>query len=260
MTPDYSEDDLTQDAFLGGKLRLWQPKRGYRAGVDAVLLAATAQPVPGARVLELGCGVGAAILCLAARIPGLTLTGVEREPTFAALARRNGGALLEVVEADLAELPLEVRQRQFDLVLANPPYYRRSASIRSGQSHREAAHGEETPLQNWVRTAARRLAPKGQLHFIHLAERLPDLLAALPQGMGSVEVLPLAARQGRAPDRILFKATKNGRGAFRLHAPLILHRGARHEVDGDDYTPAVHAALREGAALAFSGTGEKPLI
>lgn len=250
MTDDCPEN-LTRDAFLGGRLHLFQPQQGYRAGVDAVLLAASVPAHPGQQVLELGCGVGAAILCLGARVPGLRLTGVEREPGFAALARRNGGDVLEVVEADLTDLPLHVRQRQFDHVLANPPYYDRGASVPSMDPAREAAHGAHTPLEKWVKVAAKRLAPKGQAHFIHMAERLPDLLRALPHDLGSVEVLPLAARAGRAPDRILLRARKNGRGAFRLHAPLILHEGARHEQDGDSYCAPVRAALREGAALEF---------
>jgi len=126
----FAEDDLTCDAFLGGKLHLWQPRRGrgYRAGVDPVLLAASIEATAGQSVLELGCGVGAAVLCLGARVPGLTLTGCELQPAYAELARRNGGAALEVVEADLTDMPLHLRQRQFDHVLANPPYFDRAAS------------------------------------------------------------------------------------------------------------------------------------
>lgn len=246
-----SDDNLTRDAFLGGRLYLYQPRHGYRSGVDAVLLAASVRAKAEARVLELGCGVGAAILCLGARVPGLELTGVEREPAFSDLARRNGGRALEVVQADLTDLPLHVRQRQFDHVLANPPYYDRAASVRSEDPAREAAHGAHTPLEKWVRIAAKRLAPKGQAHFIHMAERLPDLLRALPDDLGSVEVLPIAARVGRAPDRIILRARKNGRAAFRLHAPLIMHAGHRHEIDGDSYTGPVRAVLRDGAALLF---------
>lgn len=248
---DRAEAELTCDAFLGGRIHLYQPRRGYRAGVDAVLLSASISAQKGQRVLELGCGVGAAILCLGARVPGLSLTGVERDPTYAALARRNGGAGLEVVEADLAQLPPDLRQRQFDHVLANPPYYDRRASNPSADPAREAAHGAQTPLEVWVKTAARRLAPKGQAHFIHLTTRLPDILAALPHEMGSIEVLPLAARAGRAPERMILRARKNGRGAFRLHAPLILHQGAAHERDADSYVPQVDAILRHGAALNF---------
>lgn len=243
---------LTHDAFLGGRLHLWQPRQGYRAGIDAVLLAAAIPAVKGQRVLELGCGVGTAILCLGTRVPGLTLTGVEREPAFAALARRNGGGALEVVEADLADLPPDLRQRQFDHVLANPPYFDRTASVTSEDPAREAAHGAETPLATWVRIAAKRLAPKGQAHIIHRIESLPDILRALPHEMGSIEVLPLAARAGRAPDRMILRARKNGRGAFRLCSPLVLHMGETHVGDTtEDYSPRVATALRCGAALEF---------
>ncbi len=248
---DLTDNDLTHDAFLGGKLHLYQPRRGYRAGVDAVLLSASVQAEKGQRVLELGCGVGAAILCLGARVPGLELTGIERDGAYAALARRNGGERLEVVDADLASLPFSLRQRQFDHVLANPPFFDRLASIASQDARREAAHGAETPLEEWVKTAAKRLAPKGQAHFIHLTERLPDILAALPHGMGSIEVLPIAARQGRAPDRMILRARKNGRAAFRLHAPLVLHVGDHHARDCESYVPAIKAILRDGAALTF---------
>ena len=165
-------------------------------------------------------------------------------------ALRNGAGVLEVFEADIATLPLALRQRQFDHVLANPPYWRREASVAADNPVREAALGEQTPLALWVSVAARRLAPKGYLHIIHRAERLPDLMAALPHDMGSVEVLPVAAREGRAAERVILRARKSGRADFRLHAPLVLHRGMHH-LDGDQYTPHVRAALRTGAALPF---------
>jgi tRNA1(Val) A37 N6-methylase TrmN6 len=250
VTP-FAQADLTQDAFLGGKLTLFQPRYGYRAGIDAVLLSASIHTTKGARVLELGCGVGAAILCLGARVPGLHLTGVERETAFADLARRNGGEAFEVVNADLAALPLTLRQRQFDHVLANPPFYDRSASVASDDPAREAAHGAQTPLATWVKIAAKRLAPKGQAHFIHRISALPELMRALPHDLGSVEVLPLAARKGRAPDRFILRARKNGRADFRLHPALVLHEGDDHAAGGNAYVPAIRAVLRDGAALAF---------
>ena len=246
-----NDSALTQDAFLGGKLFLWQPRQGYRAGLDPVLLAASVPATSGQRVLELGCGVGTAILCLNTRVSGLHLTGVEVHGPTADLARRNGGDALEVVRADLSEMPLSLRQRQFDHVLANPPYYDRAASVRSEDPAREAAHGEDVPLAKWVRVAAKRLAPKGQAHFIHRAERLPDLIRALPDDLGSVEVLPLAARAGRAPDRVILRARKNGRGPFKLHAAMVMHVGDSHGRDGKDYVPAIDAVLRQGAALMF---------
>ena len=243
--------ELTRDAFLGGRLYLLQPKSGYRAGVDPVLLAATVPARAGERVLDLGCGVGAAGLCLSARVEGLHLTGVELQPEYADLARRNGAPDMEVITADIADMPLHLRQRQFDHVLANPPYFDRSASRAAAEPGREAAHGEELPLRQWVKIAAKRLAPKGYAHFIHRVERLPEILNAMAGRLGSIEVLPLASRVGRAPERIIVRGRKNGRAAFRLHAPLVLHEGAAHEKDGDSYVPSVRAALREGAALHF---------
>ena len=243
--------DLTKDAFLGGRLYLFQPKAGYRAGVDPVLLAATVPAQAGERILDLGCGVGAACLCLAARVGGLHLTGVERQPEYADLARRNGGTDFEVVTADIADMPLHLRQRQFDHVLANPPYFDRASSRAAMEPGREAAHGEQLPLRQWVKIAAKRLAPKGYAHFIQRVERLPDILNTMAGRLGSIEVLPLASRVGRAPERVIVRGRKNGRAAFKLHAPLVLHEGSAHEKDGDSYVPRVRAALRDGAALHF---------
>ncbi|MGR3509591.1 MAG: tRNA1(Val) (adenine(37)-N6)-methyltransferase [Sulfitobacter sp.] len=246
----FAPGDLTHDAFLGGKLYLWQPRKGYRAGVDPVLLAATVPASPGQRVLELGCGVGAASLCLGTRIAGLRLTGVELQPAYADLARRNSPEF-EVVVADLADMPLALRERQFDHVLANPPYFDRDASVAAKNRGRETALGEQTPLETWVKMAARRLAPKGQAHFIHRAERLPDLIRALPKDMGSIEVLPIAPRVGRLAELVILRARKNGRAAFRLNPPLVMHQGPVHVSDGDSFVSKVRAVLRDGAALEF---------
>lgn len=244
-------EEVTCDAFLGGKLSLWQPRTGYRAGVDPVLLAASVPAGPGERVLDLGCGAGAAVLCLGARVPGLVLTGVEIQRAYANLAARNGQGRLEVFHADISDLPATLRQRQFDHVLANPPYFepRRRRAGRDGA--RETAIGEATPLAIWVSIAAQRLGPKGSAHFIHRAERLPDLLAAMSGRLGSIEVLPVTPREGRLADRVIVRARKNGRANFKLHPPLVMHEGSRHVKDGDSYTPRVAAVLREGAPLAF---------
>lgn len=244
-------EPLTCDGFLGGKLSLWQPRAGYRAGVDPVLLAASVRARPGERVLDLGCGAGAAILCLAARVSGLSLAGVELQRAYADLAARNGRGMLEVFHADIAQLPAALRQRQFDHVIANPPYFEVRRRRAGQDSSREAAIGETTPLATWVKIAAQRLGPKGCAHFIHRAERLPELLTAMAQRLGSIEVLPITPREGRLADRVIVRARKNGRANFKLHAPLVMHEGPRHVRDGDSYTPRVAAILREGAALEF---------
>jgi tRNA1(Val) A37 N6-methylase TrmN6 len=243
--------DLTCDAFLGGKLQIYQPRTGFRAGIDTVLLAASVPAVPGQSLLDLGCGVGTAALCVAARVSDIRITGVEVQAEYAELARRNGGDSFEVVTANLSNLPLDLRQRQFDHVLANPPYYDRAASREARDVGREAAMGETTPLSEWIKIAAKRLAPKGFVHIIHRVERLPDIIGAMTKRLGSIEVLPISPRHARRAELVIVRARKSGRAAFRLHPPLVLHEGAHHAKDADSFAPAIKAILRDGAPLAF---------
>lgn len=250
----FREDELTRNGFLGGRVQLWQPARGYRAGVDPVLLAAAVPARAGEAVLELGCGAGQALLCLAVRVPGLALAGVELQAPYADLARRNAaasGQAMDVYETDLAAMPEALKQRQFHHVIANPPYYKAGAHSQARDAGRQVALGEGTPLSDWIAAAARRLAPKGYLHMIQRADRLPDMLAGCSGVLGSLEVLPLAPRQARAAELVILRARKGGRADFRLHAPLILHEGDRHERDGESYRPEIRAVLRDGAALPW---------
>lgn len=236
--------EVTQDGFLNGRVMAWQPRTGYRAATDPVFLAAACPAKAGESVLELGCGVGVAALCLAARVD-VHVVGVERQVAYADLARRNG---LDVVVADLTALPAPLRQRSFDHVIANPPYY--GPGTGSDDPGRDVALREQTPLADWCAVARARLRPGGWLTMIHMAERLPDLLAGL-DGFGSVAVQPLAPRVGRAAGRVVVRARKGAKGAFRLLAPILLHEGTEHRADGDDYSATSRAVLRDGAALPF---------
>ncbi|MFO1174598.1 MAG: methyltransferase [Paracoccaceae bacterium] len=250
--PGMTDPGLTCDGFLGGRLSILQPRTGYRAATDPVLLAAAVPARAGQNVLELGCGVGVASLCLLTRLPGLSATGIERQPDYADLARRNAAAAglpLTVGTADLGDLPASLRRVSFDHVLANPPYFRAGDGTGARDPGREGALREETPLSVWTDAALRRLAPGGWLTMIHLAERLGDLLAALDARAGSVAVLPIAPRLGRPATRVILRARKGGRAPLRLLAPLVLHDGAAHLRDGDDYSAAARAVLRYGQPL-----------
>lgn len=238
------------DAFLGGRLVLRQPARGYRAGADAVMLAAACPAQSGQRVLELGCGAGVALFCLGARVPGLDLTGLELQPGLADLARHNAAATgipARILTGDLSALPPELRAESFDHVIANPPFF--GPGTRAPDASRASARHEETPLDAWIDVGLRRLHPGGWLVLIHRAEALDRILSALPGRAGSAAVLPVAARRGHDAGRVIVAARKGARGPLRLLAPFVLHERQAHERDGEDLTPAAQAVLRHGAAL-----------
>ncbi|NBE07005.1 tRNA1(Val) (adenine(37)-N6)-methyltransferase [Paragemmobacter ruber] len=247
----FAEADLSDDKFLMGRLRLLQPLRGYRAATDPVLLAAACPAGAGESVLDLGCGAGAAALCLAARVPGVVLSGLEVQAGYADLARRNAArneVVMEVVQGDLAAMPRALR-RDFDHVIANPPYYAPGGTP-SPIAERDRALRVETPIAAWVAAAGARLRPGGWLTMIFATPCLPEALTALAPKLGSAVVLPLEPRAGRAAPRVILRARKGGRAAFRLLAPFTLHAGAGHDGDRESYTPAATAVLREGADLS----------
>lgn len=246
--------DLREDGFLGGRLRILQPARGYRAGADAVMLAAACPARTGQRVLELGCGAGTAMLCLGLRVPGLALTGLELQPEYAALARRNAGANgveADVVQGDLAAMPAGLRGASFDHVIANPPYF--IGGTTAPDPGRGRARHEDTPLPLWIDAALRRLHPGGTLTLIQRADRLAVILLALDGRAGSITILPLVARAGREAGRVIVLARKGGRGPLRLLSPFIIHAKMSHSADAEDLTPAAQAVLREAAALWPAG-------
>ncbi|MDP5305867.1 tRNA1(Val) (adenine(37)-N6)-methyltransferase [Paracoccus spongiarum] len=242
--------ETRQDGFLGGRLRIVQPRRGYRAGADAVMLAAACAAMPGQAVLELGCGAGVASLCLGWRVPGLRLVGIERQPDYADLARANAaanGIALTVLTGDLADPPALLRKASFDHVIANPPFF--LGGTAAPDAGRAAARREATSLALWMDAGLRRLRPGGALTVIQRVDRLDGLLAALSGRAGGVVILPLAARAGRDAGRVLLVAQKGSRSPLRLLAPLVLHEGPAHLRDGDDLSPAAQAVLRDGRPI-----------
>jgi tRNA1(Val) A37 N6-methylase TrmN6 len=239
--------DLTEDSLLGGRVRLRQPREGLRAGHDAVLLAAAVPARPGDRVLELGCGSGAAFLCLAARIPDLTIVAVEREPALAALARENAALngiedRVTVIEGDVADTALRRALPRCAQGFANPPFWDAGTvppvALRGG-----ATHAGATPLEAWAGCLGAALGHGGGATLVLPAARFADGLAALAgAGFGSPTLLPLWPRPGVAAKRVLLAARRGGKGPARMLPGLALH-------DGAGPSAAAQAILREGAAL-----------
>lgn len=236
----------TEDALLGGRIRLLQPSRGYRVAVDAVLLAAAIDAVDGDRVLDLGAGVGAVGLCLAARVPGCTVVGVELQPELATLAARNAvlnGAehRVQTIVHDLAR-PLPLDLAGFDHVATNPPYLSAAVADPSPNASKALATVESSAdLALWLAVAVAALKPDGALTAIHRSDRLEEIVAHLVRlGWGDVTVkhLPPAAR-------ILLRARRSGTPTRRTPPPLVLHGPE------GGYTDEAEAILRHAAPLAF---------
>ncbi len=240
-------DRVTSDRLLGGRLVLRQPARGYRAAIDPVLLAAAA-PAGDGHVLDIGCGVGTAMLCLASRAAGCRLTGLEIQPDLAGLAKANVAAnglaeRIDVVAGDLLSPPEEIGDAAFDGVLANPPYQAGDQSPPPDGSKAIANQEGAARLEDWVRFAGRVLRPKAWIAMIHRADRIDALSAALHPEFGEIRIVPLWPKPGRPARRVIVLARKGVRSPAALLAGLVLH-----EEDGD-YTAAAEAVLRDGAAL-----------
>ncbi len=244
-------DAITENAVLGGRVRLLQPERGYRAGLDAALLAAACEAGPGARVLEAGCGVGAALLAAAVRRPGAHFTGLEREAAAAGLARRNVALnglaeRVDVVEGDVAAGFRALGREPFDAAFANPPFFDDPAALRAPAPERRAAWMADDGLAAWTAFLLKAVREGGSLTLIHRAERLGELLALLAPKAGSIQIRPVHPFADAPAKRVLVRAVKAGKAPLRLLPPLVLH--AR---DGAKHTEEVEAILRGEAALEW---------
>jgi tRNA1(Val) A37 N6-methylase TrmN6 len=249
----------TDDAFLGGRVQILQPRRGYRAGIDGVLLAATVEAEPGAQLLDAGAGVGVVGLCVACRLPHLRITMVERDPGLAALARRNierNGFCdrVRVIEADvlrpLGDSPeLGGAAESFDHVLANPPFLVEGRGTAAGHPVKARANAmQEGGLDRWVRFLAAMARPGGRVGLIHRAEALAEVLDALTGRFGGAVVLPLHPRTGEPASRVLVEAVKGSRAPLQLRPGLVLHG------PGNAFRPEIAAVLRDRAALPIAGS------
>lgn len=243
----------TDDAFLGGALALRQPARGYRAGIDAVLLAAACSAQAGETVADCGAGIGTVGLALARRVDA-RVTLIERAPEYVALARHNVdvnalGARVDLIDADLTaplsrSPSLAARLGTFDHVLANPPYMSRADGTRSADALKDAANAMSgDDLDAWARAMASLLKPSGRALMIHRADALHRVLDAFAGRFGALTVTPLLPRVEAPAVRILVGGVKGSRAPLTLAAPIVLH-----ETDGR-YTSAIDAILRGPKAL-----------
>ncbi|MGE3142889.1 MAG: tRNA1(Val) (adenine(37)-N6)-methyltransferase [Hyphomonadaceae bacterium] len=240
------EAEFTEDSLLGGRVRLRQPRGGFRANADTLLLAAAV--TAGARLMEAGCGAGGALLSVAARHPSARLTGVERDPAMAALARENlaaNGFAGEIVAADILDrAALEgVLAGVFDGIFCNPPFDAPGRG-RPPAEARRAAHVADAPIGAWIKALADRLRGGGALTLIHRAEALGEILAALEGRLGGARALPVHPRAAAPAKRVLVRAVKGSRAPLAILPGLVLH-------EGEHFTPQAEAIFRGEAAIEW---------
>jgi tRNA1(Val) A37 N6-methylase TrmN6 len=255
-----AESQTSEDAILGGRLRIRQPLRGHRVGHDAILLAAATAARAGELAVDLGAGVGAAGLALAARVPGLRLALVEIDPGLCALAADN--ARLNRLDDRTIVLGCDVADEHalstggllpggVDRVLMNPPFHDAQRHNVSPDPRRRLAYaGASGLLARWLATAARLLKPHGALTLIWRADELDGVLGALRSEFGNVAILPVLPRPGAPPVRVLvaaFKGDQGGQGGPATCEALVLNDERGHP------TGAAEAVLRAGQALDITG-------
>ncbi|MEX1107414.1 MAG: methyltransferase [Dongiaceae bacterium] len=243
------DGEVTDDTLLDGRVRLTQPATGYRVAIDPVFLAAAVPAAPGDLVFDLGCGVGAASLCLASREPNCRIVGIERDRHLVRLASTNIEAnrmngRVEAMVGDLLRLPPRLAPGSFAHVMANPPFLEGDAGTLSPRAAKaDANHESDAKLGDWIRCALVMVRPKGSITFIYRADRIDRLMAEFAGKIGELVVYPLWPGGDKPANRILVRGRKSVATPARLMPGMVLHGP-----DGG-YTAAAEAVLRNGAGI-----------
>lgn len=239
-------ENFSDDQFLGGRLRIYQPLTGYRAGIDPVFLAAAVPAEGTERVLDMGVGVGVASCCLLARCPNVQVTGVDISEPLAYLASLNHQRnqfknRFKALTHDVQYLQLNT---QFDHVMSNPPFLRKNqGNAFASQAKAQATVEGLVDLKTWIQACLRHLKPKGTLTLIFRADRADELITLLYQETGSLSLIPLLPKEGSPAKRVIVHYQKGSKSPFELYAGWVLHKptGA--------FTQQSQSILRDGKAM-----------
>ena len=240
--------ETTADAFYGGAVTVFQPRKGFRAGTDSVLLAAALDETQTGQACEFGCGAGGALLPAAWRLKNTNFTGLEADSLMLDLARRGIeenqlSARVDVLHQDVGAIPRDWENR-FDLAFSNPPFFEAGRITRPGEG-REAAFLESVPLKDWIGAMLYTLKPKGKFVMIHRASELARILSAIERRTGEITVMPVRSFPGDDAKRVIVKARKGLRsGPMRLLSGIDIYTSR-----GGERTARMQEIARNGAGL-----------
>ena len=245
---DFFKNEISQDLFLGGQLSILQPITGYRAATDPVLLAAACPAKNSDEVMELGCGVGTASFCIFRRVK-VSLTGLEMQENYANLAIENGllnKIPIHVEIGDFRKMPKNIKNKNFDQVIINPPYYKTGTP--SKNQGRNQSLRITNPLSEWVNEGVKRLKPNGWITIINTPENLIEILISLSKGTGDIQIKPLTSSQNKTANRVIIRAKKGSKSITKLYPPLITHVS---EGNIKKFSSETEEILRGGSPLIF---------
>lgn len=230
---------------LNGRVRLLQPEDGFRTSIDAVLLAAACPAKVKDSVIDLGCGVGAIGMCLVARVPDISLTGIDIQEDHIDLAKQNAAFNNITANFLYADVRSFETNDRFNHVICNPPFLEDGTHSRSPSAPRAKALGhEETSLDDWITVAFNLIKGQGSFTLIHRADHIDKIISLLTPRFGAIEIIPLWPKEGVAAKRIIIRARKHSKSPAKIHAGIILH-----DKNGN-YTDAAETILRKGNKIA----------
>ena len=249
-----THQEFTVDRFLDGRLKITQPKSGYRAGSDAVLLASAVEAVDGQSCLELGCGVGVASFCLMTRVPGIEVCGVEIQPEYAEMAiqnARNNELDLEIVVGDVNSLPHVIRERRFNHVFFNPPYFVSNKLTPANNAGRNIAHiSQENLLADWIRIGGKRCLDKGTLTVIVHVSQFAEALREMEEKFGGIEIFTINSMTNSPASRVILRGYKGSMAPLKLHFPLVMHQEKTNLESGSIPSELAESILRQGQSIS----------
>lgn len=238
---------LTQDDFLDGKLKIFQPQKGFRAGSDSVLLAASIPSSIKGKILDVGCGVGTASLCYAFRNQNVKIDGIELHQEMMDLADKNikeNGFQKQITvhQSDIFNKPESIEPNSYDLVLTNPPYFKEKGTIKD-ESRISARIKRNFSIENWIEYCLKMLKPRGYIHLIYPTSDLDHVISCLTNKCGEITIYPLWPKPGIDSKRMIVIARKSVKTPSRLLSGMILHDSK------GDYTSKALSALKLGKGL-----------